>query len=353
MSKEEIIVAIKQCAQELGRAPGLFEIERSYPITNRVVRRLFGSWRAALTAAGLEKRRPGRQEIIAAMKECAETLGRTPTHAEFGVMKRISERTVITKFGSWTKALAACSLRPVKDAAATVDSLFQDWAMLARKLNKLPTIWEYQAEMKRASKPLTDKVGGWAEVPRSFVDYARARKLTSEWVDVLAMVEREAASGVRRRRPRSATTSTSLITTTCTASDKSTDVTTKYSGVPLKRDDGRVYGPALTPISLAFGPSNEMGVVFLFGCLARELGFVVTWMGSAFPDCEAMRKVGPGQFQQTRIEFEYESRNFLAHRHDAAECDLIVCWVHNWAECPLEVLELSRVESVRKALGLQ
>jgi len=24
-------------------------------------------------------------------------------------------------------------------------------------------------------------------------------------------------------------------------------------------------------------------------------------------------------------------------------CDPIVCWKHNWAECPLEVLELSKL----------
>ena len=47
-----------------------------------------------------------------------------------------------------------------------------------------------------------------------------------------------------------------------------------------------------------------------------------------------------GRLQKIRIEFEYESRNFLRHLHNANGCDLIVCWKHNWPECPLEVLEL-------------
>ena len=42
------------------------------------------------------------------------------------------------------------------------------------------------------------------------------------------------------------------------------------------------------------------------------------------------------------IEFEHESRNFLKHMHPVKGCDLIVCWKHNWPECPLEVVELSR-----------
>jgi hypothetical protein len=42
-----------------------------------------------------------------------------------------------------------------------------------------------------------------------------------------------------------------------------------------------------------------------------------------------------------KIEFEKESRNFLRHGHLPSGCDLIVCWVHNWPECPVEVIELS------------
>jgi hypothetical protein len=45
--------------------------------------------------------------------------------------------------------------------------------------------------------------------------------------------------------------------------------------------------------------------------------------------------------------------------HPAAHCDLIVCWKHNWPECPLEVLELRKVienqisttETRRKEIG--
>jgi len=33
----------------------------------------------------------------------------------------------------------------------------------------------------------------------------------------------------------------------------------------------------------------------------------------------------------------------VTHMHPVAECDLIVCWRHNWEGCPVEVLELGRV----------
>jgi hypothetical protein len=50
-----------------------------------------------------------------------------------------------------------------------------------------------------------------------------------------------------------------------------------------------------------------------------------------------------------KIEFEQESRNFLKHMHLASECDLIVCWKHNWPECPLEVIELRTALSLPQA----
>jgi hypothetical protein len=53
-----------------------------------------------------------------------------------------------------------------------------------------------------------------------------------------------------------------------------------------------------------------------------------------------MRVVAENRLQPVKIELEYQSRNFLKHMHDLTGCDMIVCWEHNWPECPIEVLEL-------------
>ena len=67
---------------------------------------------------------------------------------------------------------------------------------------------------------------------------------------------------------------------------------------------------------------------------------MVTLIQAAFPDCEAFRVVAPGRLQRVKVEFEQQSRNFLKHGHNVNDCDMIVCWEHNWLECPLEVIEL-------------
>jgi hypothetical protein len=106
-----------------------------------------------------------------------------------------------------------------------------------------------------------------------------------------------------------------------------------------------VYGRPLPWPELAHEPVNELGVVFVFGMMARRLGFVVHRLQAGFPDCIAMHEVAPGLWQRMRIEFEFESRNFRKHKHRSDKCDVIVCWKHNWKECPLDVVELGSLKT--------
>ena len=109
--------------------------------------------------------------------------------------------------------------------------------------------------------------------------------------------------------------------------------------------DRAVMGAPFDGSRMTNAPMNELGVVFLFGMVAAELGFQVESLQGKFPDCEAKREVVKGKWQRLRIEFEYESKNFHLHGHDPKGCDVIVCWRHNWKGCPeeLEVIELCRV----------
>lgn len=111
------------------------------------------------------------------------------------------------------------------------------------------------------------------------------------------------------------------------------------------RIDGPEFGRPIDFRGLRHAPINEQGVVFLFGMLAYELGFIVEAVHAAFPDCEAKRLVDGkrDRWQRVRIEFEYQSRSFRDHGHDPTGCDVIVCWEHNWPECPVEVVELRTV----------
>lgn len=105
------------------------------------------------------------------------------------------------------------------------------------------------------------------------------------------------------------------------------------------------YGTPIDFRGLRHAPINEQGVVYLFALVSRDLGFKVEGVGTRFPDCEALRlsNKAKNRWQRVRIEFEYTSTDFRKHKHRIDECDIIVCWKHDWQGCPLEVIELSRV----------
>jgi hypothetical protein len=111
---------------------------------------------------------------------------------------------------------------------------------------------------------------------------------------------------------------------------------------------------ALKNAPLEYAPSNELGVVFLFAHVARRLNFRIEEIRPQFPDCLAYRRVGDSQ-RKVRIEFEYRSSNFRSHGHDAAKCDVIVCWHHDWPDLPesLEVIELKRYFGVARKVWIQ
>jgi hypothetical protein len=53
----------------------------------------------------------------------------------------------------------------------------------------------------------------------------------------------------------------------------------------------RRFESFLNFLGLFHAPMNENGVVFLFGMMAQELGYVVESITPGFPECEAKRRV--------------------------------------------------------------
>jgi hypothetical protein len=96
---------------------------------------------------------------------------------------------------------------------------------------------------------------------------------------------------------------------------------------------------------MRYAPTNEPGFILLFGILSKELSFVIEGLRPGFPDCDAKRLMDPRRdlWVPVRIEFEFKSRGFRSHASGAGRCDLVVCWEHDWRECPIEVLELKEL----------
>ena len=87
-----------------------------------------------------------------------------------------------------------------------------------------------------------------------------------------------------------------------------------------------IVGELINFRGLVYSPINEQGVVFLFGRLLEDLNMYIEEVRIKYPDCIARRYTGTG-WKKVYIEFEYLSSNFIQHKHNPKECDIIVCWI--------------------------
>ena len=281
-----------------------------------------------------------REEIIAVIKETAAELGHVPTINELRDLKKVKKHEIRSRFGTYKAVLAACGLeRSGPGYELTVEALFKDWAGVVRRLERLPTVAEYELYGKHSTKAVTRHFGGWGYVPAGMAQYARERGITEGWEDVMEAVARHLETAGDKAQ----------------TSAWATAWTSGRASMRRMMEDEPVYGPSIlgtamlgpggVELPMLLAPTNEQGVIVLFGAVARKLGFVLLRIQTEYPDGEALREVAPERWQRIRLEFEYESRNFLVHGHDPAKCKVIVCWRHNWEDCPLEVVELSKVFS--------
>jgi Homing endonuclease associated repeat len=286
-----------------------------------------------------------KEEIIAAIKDCAEKLGRTPTIREVceSTGGRLDKGAITRKFGKYTRALAQCGLqRQDKARPRSAMEHFVNWASIVRRLRKVPSYGEFKGESSISERALQRMYKRWSLVQAGMLKFIEREKLEAEWGDVAEIIRQHAMERAKRLpwvAPAGVPSDGNPMETLMAMQTALPMVNT----CPPVLEGRTLYGELISHPAMSHAPTSEMGVMVLFGALARDLGFVVMRVQAAFPDCEAMRRMGNGRLQRVLIEFEYDSRNFLEHMHDVKGCDLIVCWKHTWKECPVEVIELSRL----------
>jgi len=115
-------------------------------------------------------------------------------------------------------------------------------------------------------------------------------------------------------------------------------VTRKYRE---KEKEEHRTGPPINFRGLVYAPINEQGVIFLFSKVSEDLNIQIESVQQGFPDAIGKVKTDKG-FATRTIEFEYKSSNY---DHLPEKCDLLVCWEHDWTDCPqdIEVIELQKV----------
>ena len=264
-------------------------------------------------------------EVLAAIRSVSKKIGGDVLNQrQFLARSKITISDVLRYFPKWSDACQSAGVQSDRSRDRVPDEKpLSDWGQVARKLGSIPSLTAYKVNGK-FSRTVFNRFGLWKDVPNAFIKFAEN---SDDWEDVVEIVK-QASSNPKKKKAALGT---------------KTNKGSVGKHWHEKLDTRPVYGDPINFRGLRHEPVNEQGVVFLFGMVAKDIGYRVEAIQNGYPDCEAKRKVSPGQWQTVRIEFEYESRSFLVHGHDPEKCDVIICWIHNWPECPenLEVLVLS------------
>jgi len=281
-----------------------------------------------------------KNELIAQLQRIAAELGTksVPRH-EFLRRVRMSERRVSRLFGSYTDLVKAAGLEPLAFPTADVP-MYSDQEMLEElvRVLRLPdarlTRIFFERNATISPSAIERRFGGWVGALRA------SQKLLDSLHD--ADLLRRLAEYVDAAPTTAFRTKDAGYRDDVGAAPQPDDQHVGEEAPHARIESANLYGDFINFRGLQHAPVNEQGVVFLFGMICRELGYVVEIVKQGFPDCEAKRRVRgkPGMWQRVRIEFEFQSRTFRAHGHDPDQCDLIVCWEDNWPDCPIEVFEL-------------
>lgn len=264
-------------------------------------------------------------DLIQAAQHASKRQGHPLSRSDFERISGISKHHIYRLFSDgWSELQerAGIAKHPRNHDRLEDDELLSEFHSVASELGRIPTWTQFNNHARISADVVRRRFGG----RRGLLERYRA------WLE-----QSEPQSPLLGQLDESRQQARLPANQTKTATPEPTSV--------WATGEGPQYGAPIDFRGLRHAPINEQGVVFLFGMVSRELGFLVEAVHASFPDCEAKRLVDRknDRWQRVRIEFEFRSRTFLDHGHDPAKCDLIICWQHNWPECPLEVVELRKV----------
>jgi len=130
-----------------------------------------------------------KAEILQAIRSCAKQLKRKPTRDDLRRKTKINWDMIRKHFGGMKEAMQLAGLEATGSGfPQTEATLLKDWAMVARKLEKLPSVNDYRSTGRFSDGPFFSRYGRWTRVPETFRRFAVRAKLEADWADVLAMI---------------------------------------------------------------------------------------------------------------------------------------------------------------------
>ena len=270
----------------------------------------------------MSKNEEKRNKIISEIKRISSENNLDIISESFFCRKsNISQNQISRNFDSWTEAVTLAGLKPdTSRVKKTYDELWEELLKVCNKLKKIPGRLEFERNSNFGSGLFSKKgFGNWDNVLVNYKEWLKIKYPSSKFINLLPEFE-------KIKEPKT--------------------IKTKIPKDFVWDQVGDTYfGPPMNFRGLMYEPINEQGVIFLFGKISEEIGFNIEGLRSGFPDCEGTRRIDKikNQWGPVLIEFEYNAKNFIDHGHDPSKCNVIICWINDWPDCPLEVISLKDI----------
>lgn len=327
-SREQIIEEIKRVAQELGTSSlsqREFELNSTVPISS--LRFYLGSWARASQEAGLQyaeadgnpsipvaKEEPANEDdLLMDLLRLHEDTGEFPTPSLIAEKGKYDESHYKERWKSVSEAYLAAKKKFASDSSHEQPSItFFDvhQSQTLEKEDYLQKVLNETDDIDSGSVEPLDE-----ELPTPFQLFPDR----SDFFDALLEASNEPQIESQDEEPIKPVIS------------------------PTNQEINVINEP-LTSNNVQFIPQNKKGVIYLFGIISNKLGYILESISSDFPEAEAKRCSGTQElfvrWEQLKLHFEYRSLDIKKYEDRLFLCDLVVCWHHDWEECPIPVLSL-------------
>jgi hypothetical protein len=362
-TKEQIIEEIKRIADKLGvKSLKKKDFDQHSTIPSSTFRFYMGSWERAVKEAGLEPEMPGdnkskreprdNDELLLELNRLYDVYGETPTAALVESKGKYPYQQYSSRWKSLAEAfeLARKKFMKKNNVPHLQKPEQEKVTPEAREVEAVPPMdksEKIETDQSLLDKPLDlGDLGETVEtVPSNLDDFSDLG------ISPLHAYDEEKEDGVEEVQLSPDVTEKPIDINRAEKMPKGGDKMTEGQKIKLipqtikpkiAKKKPKVLGEPIHFRGLKFAPVNEKSVAYLFGMISHELGFIIEALRTESPDCEGKRCLDTtrNKWEQVKIDFEYKSSDFEAQGHNETETDIIVCWIHDWDECPLEVLEL-------------
>lgn len=164
---EDLLRYIERVAEEVDGTPTLSDMDAFAPCSHSLYNKRFDSWGAALQQAGFE---PNvrfditKEELIEALQEFAEECGRTPSSDMMTDDGPFGANTYLRYFGSWNEALQEAGLTVELPRDIDREDLTEEVRRLADELDRTPTQRDMSEHGAYTIDPYIDRWGTWNEL---------------------------------------------------------------------------------------------------------------------------------------------------------------------------------------------